>query len=871
MAFQKLKIEEVFKKLKSSPDGISEEEAKNRLKKHGLNEIVQIKKISPLKIFFEQFKSILVIILIVAAIISYISSIFKEGSGLDAVLIMSIVVANAFFGFLQEYKAEKSIEALRKMSTKYAIVIRNGKKSKIDAKELVPGDIILVEQGDIVPADCRVIESKDLKVDESILTGESIAVHKSPGVVKTDVIAEMSNMLFMNTSVVRGTGKLIVVNTGMNTEVGQIAREIQQTEEKETPFQKEADLIGKRIGNLVLLISALVFIILAIQQHEIFRIFIISISLAVAAVPEGLPAIITLALSIGARKMVERNSLIRKLAVIESLGPVEVICTDKTGTLTENKMTVTKIYFMEKVFDVTGTGLETKGKFLFEGKEENPQNLREILLCGAICNNANKQDTGFFGDPTEVALLVCAEKAGIKKEEIDKEYQRVDEEPFSPATKKMITINKKGSEKIAFLKGAPEIVLKHCSKMLDKTGKIVELDDEKRKKILEVNNQLTSKALRVLGFARGEEGKTREMIFLGLQGMIDPPRKGVAEAIKECKKAGISVIMLTGDHINTAKAIAEQVGIEGKAITGEEIEKIQNLESLVQNYTIFARVSPHHKLMILKELQKKYIVAMTGDGVNDAPALKNADVGIAMGIRGSDVSKESSDIILLDDNFITIKNAIEEGRGIFDNIQKFLNYLLTANAGEVLIIFFGSLLSRGVTPLLSSHLLWLNLLTDGFPALALGVDPKSKNIMNKKPREYKKIFDNTMYISIISVGVIMTLSILPIFLISLQNEAKARTLVLTSLVMMEFIRLQIIRSKYHLSLFSNKYLLFAVLISVLLQLAIIYTPINTLFSLTPLTLEDWLLVFASFAIFLVLSKLITGLEEKYTFGAKIFK
>lgn len=866
MAFHDIRIQEVFTKLNSNENGLSDKEVQKRLEKYGKNEIVRTKKISPLKIFIDQFKSFLVIILILAAIISYILSFFGEGSKFDSLLIIAIVVANAFFGFIQDFKAERSIEALKRMSTKYALVLRNGRKARVDSKELVPGDIIFVEEGVIIPADCRIIESKDLKVDESILTGESTAVSKFPSVVKTNTVSEMTNLLFMNTSVVRGKGKAIIIATGMRTEVGKIAQEIQESEEKETQFQKEADDIGKKIGNIILLISGLIFVIHSVLGYGIFEMFIIAISLAVAAVPEGLPIVVTLALSLGSLKMAKQNALVRRLSVIESVGSLEVVCTDKTGTLTENKMTVTDIYFNNRIYKVTGTGLETKGKFICHGKEENPENLKEILLCGALCNNAVKQGKEFFGDPTEVALLVSAEKAGIEKEIYEQEYRRVDEEPFNSVTKRMVTFHLKNSKKLSFMKGAPEVVLKSCTKY--KNGKSeAKLTEEKIKEILKVNTYLASKALRVLGFAYSEDGKIENMTFLGLQGMIDPPRKNVKEAIEDCKKAGIKIVMITGDNINTAKAIAGQVGIEGKAISGEQLDRISNLGEIVKKYSIFARVSPHHKLAILKELQKHYIVGMTGDGVNDAPALKNADVGIAMGIRGSDVSRESSDIILLDDNFITIKNAIEEGRRIFENIQKFINYLLTANTGEVIVVFFGSLFASllfGVkaVPLLASHLLWINLLTDGLPALALAVDPKSKDIMLRNPKNYKRIFDSRIFISIFFVGIMISVSVLPIFYLNLGNKELSMTLVLTSLVMMELVRLQVVRSRYKLGILTNKYLLMAVAFSILLQLIVLYSPANALFNVTPLALNHWLWIFSSLALFSVLSFFFTKIESK---------
>ncbi|HDD46079.1 MAG TPA: HAD family hydrolase, partial [Candidatus Aenigmarchaeota archaeon] len=688
-------------------------------------------------IFANQFKSVLILVLIVASLLA-----LALGHTIDGILIIAIVIANAIFGFLQDYKAEKSIEALRKLASPKAKVLRNGEYKVVDAGEIVPGDIVILEMGDVVPADCRVIESENLMVDESALTGESEAVEKISHVIaKTVSLADMKNMVFMGTNVVSGRGKGVVIATGMQTEMGRIAKTLESIEEEKTPFQKELDSMGKKIGVAVVFIALLIFVLqLLASKLSLVDTFLISVSLAVAAIPEGLPAVVTISLAMGAKAMARRNALLRALPVAESLGSVDVICTDKTGTLTENRMSVKRIWVDDKFIEVRD------GKFLFNGKQFYSKELEMLLKIGALCNNVKHMEGKYMGDPTEVALVISAEKANLRKEELEKRYTRLKEIPFSSERKMMTTVNRCGNKTFAFSKGAVEVILKKCEKILI-NGKIVTLSKDMKTRIIKANDSMAKEALRVLGMAY-KEVKSKEnsyesnLIFVGMQGMIDPPRKEVKAAIEDCKNAGIRVIMITGDNKNTAMAIAREIGINCKdAIVGMEIENMnkEELRDIVEKVDVFARVDPIHKYRILNALKENgHIVAMTGDGVNDAPALKMADVGVAMGIRGTDIAKQASDIVLLDDNFKTIRDAVEEGRRIFDNIRKFVNYLLSSNVGEVLVLLFASLLSRFrdiPIPLTAVQLLWINLLTDGLPALALGVDPASKNIMKRPPRK----------------------------------------------------------------------------------------------------------------------------------------
>ncbi len=876
MEYYQQGIKEVVNNLKSSFNGLKEKEVKQRLKKYGYNEIEEKNKISILKIFLSQFTDFLIIILILAAIISFAVGFFpgQKPHNVDAILILSIVFLNGIFGFIQDYKAEKSIHALKKLAAPMALVIRNGKEQEIEAKNLVSGDIVLVNQGDQIPADLRLIEGKDLEVDESVLTGESTGVAKKVCFYKNDVpIADRRNILYMSTNVTRGKARAIVVNTGMQTEVGKIAYQISKAKERLTPFQIEINKAGKKIGLIVLIIIVFIaFVQFLAKTLSFVEIFLTSISLAVAAIPEGLPAVVTLALAFGTRNMLKKKALVRKLPVVEGLGSVNVICTDKTGTLTENMMTVRKLYFDKRLIDVTGRGYDIKGSFYENEKIVGSERFDPLLLSGLLCNNTalgmdKEGKEKYIGDPTEIALWISAKKAKIS----EKGFKRVDEIPFSSERKIMTAIYTKGGERTAYMKGALEVVLGKCDRIYE-SGDIKELTKNRKKEILKIQEKMAGKALRVLAFAhkptrKGDKGIEEKMIFLGLQGMIDPPRKEVRRAIRNCKKAGIRIIMITGDHKVTAQAIAREVGIGNVTIEGKDLDKISHsdLRKKVEETSIFARVSPAHKVRILKALQHNgNIVAMTGDGINDAPALKNADVGIAMNIRGTDVARQTSDMILLDDNFATITKAIKEGRTIFDNIKKFVNYLLTSNFAEVLVVFFASLV--GYLPITAVQLLWINLLTDGAPALALGVDKSVPGIMKRKPRNKKNgVLDRRLMYMIGAIGIKMALILLIIFFIGLTKGIEvARTMVFTGIVLYEFVRIWVIRKQEKLKFFSNKWLILALGVSILLQLTVVYSPLNKFFGVVPLGIFGWVVILTGVGIGWGLAMIITRVVIRLT-------
>ena len=870
MEYYQQGIKGVIRDLKSGINGLKGEEAKKRLKKYGYNEIKEKDKISVLKIFLSQFTDFLIIILILAAIISYLVGFLpgQTSHNVDAVLILSIVFLNGIFGFIQDYKAEKSILALKKLATPTALTVRNGKEQEIEAKNLVPGDIVLVSQGDQIPADLRIIEKSDVEVDESVLTGESTGVSKNVCTYKRDMpLAERKNMLYMNTNITRGKAKTIAVNTGMQTEVGKIAYQISKAKERLTPFQIEINKVGKKIGLIILIIICFIAAVQILTKTVSFiNVFLTSISLAVAAIPEGLPAVVTLALAFGTRKMLKKKALVRKLPVIEGLGSVDVICTDKTGTLTENRMTVRRLYFDNKIINVGGVGYKIKGKFYENEKRVSPKKFTPLLMAGLLCNNTifgldKKGKKKYLGDPTEIALLISAKKAKIN----DKGFKRIDEISFSSERKRMTVIYEKDSKRTAYMKGALEIVLDRCNRIYE-SGRVRKLTRKKKKEILRVQEKMAEKALRVLAFAykpvKKKDKKIEEkMIFVGLQAMIDPPRKEVKKALEICKTAGIKVIMITGDNKITAQAIAKEVGMGNRIMEGRDIDKISytKLRKKVEETDIFARVSPAHKVRILKALQSNnHIVAMTGDGINDAPALKNADVGIAMNIRGTDVARQTSDMILLDDNFATITKAIKEGRTIFDNIKKFINYLLTSNFAEVLVVFFASL--AGHLPITAVQLLWINLLTDGAPALALGVDQPTPGIMKRKPKSKKEgVIDKRLMYIIGAIGIKMALILLIIFFIGLltQGIKVARTMVFTGIVLYEFIRIWVIREQEKLKFFSNKWLILALGISLALQLTVIYSPINKFFGVVPLGLFSWMTILVGIGVGWILAILIT--------------
>lgn len=884
--WHELPADQVLKSLNSSKSGLNDKEAAHRLQKFGLNVLKKKKPISRLEIFINQFKSFLVIILIIAAIVSA----FVLESVIDAGVIMIIVIFNGIFGFIQEFRAEKAVEALNKLASPEAIVIRGGKKKKISSSSLVQGDIVLLDQGTKIPADLRLLEVTNLKVDESSLTGESEPVTKSTLPIKGVPVADRKNTSYMGTLVTYGRALAVVTGTGMETEMGNIAHLIQDVEEEDTPLQKKLGTFGKNLGILIMVICVIVIAIMLLRsgiffgqgdiKDAVINSVILGIALAVAAIPEGLPAVVTITLALSLQRLSKKNAIIRRLPAVETLGSTSVICSDKTGTLTRNEITVRKIFSDGRIVSVTGKGYIPEGEFLSESKKIDPskdKSLSLLLRTSVLCNNASlsQQQDGIIGDPTEGALIVAAAKA-LSLEKIKKEYPRKQEFPFSSERKMMTTINK-GPDglMISYVKGAPEIILKRCTHVL-KGGKPVRLTEKEKGAILERNRILTLDALRVLGFAYKkvpsvvEEDKAEKgLVFLGLVGMIDPPRKDVKEDIATCKRAGIKTVMITGDHKNTAIAIARELEIfdtGSKALTGMDLDKMRedDLVDVVENISVYARVNPEHKMMIISALQKKgHVVAMTGDGVNDAPALKKANIGIAMGIKGTDVSKEASDMILSDDNFSSIVSAVESGRTTYDNIKKFIQYLLSSNMGEVLVILTALLIFSDPTnpaiiilPVTAIQLLWINLLTDGFPALALGVDPGSPNIMKRHPRNpNENILDKDMLIDIVIVGTIITIGTLFIFSINLPSGIiLAQTAAFTTLVMMQMVRVQSVRMKYNLGLFSNKKLIMAMAMSIALQLVVVYVPVfQTWFKTVALGLNEWIYIIGvSFSVMIIM-------------------
>ncbi len=760
-----METDQVLKELNTDPhQGLTEDDVKKRIEKYGYNELKKEEGVSPFTLFINQFKNILIIILLIATVLSAL-----VGETFDAALILVIVVFCAVLGFIQEYRAERALEALKKMLSPTITALRGGREEEIPSKDLVPGDILLLEAGDKIPTDARLVENHSLRCDEAPLTGESAPVGKNIKPLPENVrVNDKKNMVFTGTTVTYGRGKAVVTSTGMNTEFGKIAEEVTAVETEKTPLEKRTDEIGKWLGIISFAICFLVAAVSVVREIMgggkvdlpfIVTMVMFAVSLAVAAVPEALAAIVTGALAIGMHQMAKRNALVRKMPAVETLGCTTVICSDKTGTLTKGEMTVRKIFTGGRAIEVTGAGYEPKGEF--KGSEidmKNNRPLRLLLQGGLLCSDAAlEQKEGKWiikGDPTEGALVVAAVKAGFHETEMRLENPRIEELPFSSERKRMTTIHQmEDAKKTAFMKGAPEVVLDKCSHILS-NGDIKELGEKAKREILKANEQMAQAALRVLGFAYREcsdavqcteEDLEHHMVFVGLTGMMDPPRGEAIEAISVCKQVGIKPVMITGDHKLTAVAIAKEMGIykDGdKVMTGEELENTseKELEKMVDKITVYARVSPMDKLKIVKAWKERgEVVAMTGDGVNDAPALKHADIGVAMGITGTEVTKEASDMVLSDDNFATIVKAIERGRWIYDNIKKYLTYLLRCNITEVVVIG-GVVLISGpkYLPLLAGAILYINLVTDGLPALALGISPPDPDIMERPPRNPKE-------------------------------------------------------------------------------------------------------------------------------------
>ena len=859
---------------------LTNEQIKRNQEKYWLNILTNEKKIKAWKVFFDQFKSFLILVLIVAAGIS----IFVWEM-VDSIVIVAIVILNAILGFVQEYNAEKSIESLKKVSSQTSRVVRNGKEILIDSKDLTIWDILILSAGDKIWADARIIESFSLELAEAVLTGESLPVKKHVNPINQDsALWDQKNMIFAWTDVTKWHGRAIVVSVWMQTEIWKIAYMIQEAPEPQTNLQKDLDKLGRRLVWIILLICVIVFISdVFIIKDSRQNALLMAIALSVAAIPEWLPAVVTVSLWLGVKRLVKKNALMRKLPSVETLGSVNVICTDKTWTLTKNEMTVKHIFVDNKVFDLEWVGYQDFANKDFLIKNKNNENsLKKILKIGVLCNNSSINWVDIVGDPTEIALLVSAMKWNIERMILEKEYELIDEIPFDSERKIMTSIYKKISfsefiEKedtkiYLYSKWAPEVLLDKCSYFLI-NWEVRKLTEKDRKNILLQNKKFAESALRVLWFAYrivenyefNQVYKTESwnvsaleenFVFVWLQAMIDPPRVEVKDSIQICKNAGIRVVMITGDNVTTAKAIAEQLGIDWMTMDGVELDKIsdRNLAKIIDKIWVFARVSPAHKQRIVKILKEKWnIVAMTWDGVNDAPALKSADIWLSMWITGTDVTKEASDMILLDDNFATIVNAIYEWRWIYDNIKKFVNYLLSTNFAEVLIIFISVLLGMPL-PLVAIQILVINLITDWLPALALWIDPVSPDVMFRKPRESgSKIIDKKMLTSILSLSFIMTIVVLILFFRYYKIDlVQARTWVFVLLVLLEMIRIWKIRSEYNLKFFSNKWLIWAVLWSIGFVLLIVYVPfLANIFHVKPLSVGMWIEILAILVILFV--------------------
>lgn len=904
-----VKADRVIRELGTNPNaGLNHSEVKNRLKRYGYNQLEEKKGVSPLFLFLRQFNDFVIWVLIAAAIVS---GILKELD--DALAIIAIVIINAIIGFIQEYRAEKSIAALKKLSTSFSTVVRNGEVYSLSSREIVPGDIVLLEAGDYIPADGRLCSSFGLKTQEASLTGESIPVSKSIEPLQNPnlSIADRKNMVFMGTSVTNGKGTCIIVSTGMQTELGKIANLVQEPREAETPLQRRLQTFGKKLVYLCLGIVTIVFFLEIWRKDPLLESFLVSVSLAVAAIPEGLPAIITIALALGVQRIVKRHALIRKLSAIETLGCVTVICSDKTGTLTQNEMTIKKIFSSGKTFDVSGSGYTTKGNITLYGEPVSHIDRRTVKLVlgiGVLCSNASlkKENTAWkvIGDPTEGAILIAAVKAGVSKEVLERTLPVVSEIPFDSERKKISTTrNTPHSVYLVCEKGAPDVILKDCSRIY-KNGVIKTLTKKDKKAILEENNKMAGSALRILAAAfkplhskpvRATTASIeKDMIFAGLVAMIDPPKPEVKDAVAICHTAGITTVMITGDHKNTAQAIGKELGFlrhNVRTIDGMELNELSDtvLEKEVPQIAVYARVSAEHKQRIIRAWKRRGdVVAMTGDGVNDAPAVKEANIGISMGITGTDVTKEASDMVITDNNFASIVAAVEEGRGIYDNIRKSIHYLLSCNSGEILTMLFASLFNLPI-PLFPIQILWINIATDGLPALALGVDTVDPNIMRyREKRSTEQIIDKGLGGLILFQGFLIasiTLSAYLLVFYYTSNTApgysslyywfvhevipgelggdlhKARTVAFCVLVISQLFHSfncrSAGRSLFEIGVFTNKKLLSAISLSLSLQIAIIYIPyFQKVFKVTPLAFWDWILVFGFSSLIIILVEVI---------------
>ena len=900
--------------------GLTEAEAGRRQAKFGPNSLTPARRINPLMLFLNQFKDVLVIILLISALVSWGVGLLVEPqtethqqdptslsqcaddstvsacsdttsdneSGQEALLIFVIVLAIALIGFFNEYKAEKTVEALKQLVGHKAVVRRGGQVVSIDAGDLVPGDIILLEEGAKVPADARLAVVNNLHINEASLTGESLPVNKNGLVGKPkQALGDQKNMAFAGTFVTQGTAVGVVVKTAQATELGKIAQLVNEVEVDQTPMQHKLDDLGKKLGLIILLICLVVFVVVFLfvdsAQNQTFiqrAIFALTaaVALAVAAIPEGLAFVVRISLALGARRMAAKQALVRRLSAVEALGSTDIICSDKTGTLTKGEMTVRALYVDCQTYRLTGTGYKLKGDLKLANSKVKPTKLvSQLLRLGSLCNNAHLKGDSVIGDPTELALTVSAAKVGIDQQQLQRDWQRFDEIPFTSERKLMtVVVKQPKADYLLATKGAVERVLDNCSHIL--TAKAARpITDKDKTAILAQNQRLASQALRVLAFAykqikdKPPAGKTSEqgLTFVGLQAMMDPPREEVKQVINQVQtNSGLRVIMITGDYIETAKAVAKEIGINGRAVSGADIEKMSQaeFEKQVEQISVYARVNPEHKIRIVKALKGLgHQVAMTGDGVNDAPAIKAADIGIAMGITGTDASKEAADLILLDDQFLTIIAAIEEGRGIFDNVRKFVNFLISCNIAEVLAVLAGILVFNNLI-LTAAQLLFINIVTDGLPAIALGSDPSHAKVLNQKPQYYQgAILNRRIWAEIFIFGVLMTVALLIQYWYNLDHGGvtAAVSAAFTAMVIYELVRLVDIRTEYSIPWFSNPWLSVAILSSVILQLAVLFfTPLANYFKVIPLQAHDWLFMLVASLLLILIMKALNPVLDK---------
>jgi len=891
-AWHTLEIEETFNILESNPRGLSPAEIERRLEKYGPNEIESADGVSKLEILWAQVKNPLVFVLLIAALISLVA-----GKMIDAVVIAVVIVVNTLIGFFQEYRAEEALQALKSQAAPEAEVFRDCPdegdciEMRVPAVQIVPGDVILLDAGDKVPADARVLAAINLEIDEAMLTGESVPVRKTVEPLEGDLpTAERINLVYGGTIVTNGRGRAVVYATGAQTEMGKIATLIQETEKVESPLQKQTLDLGKKLGLLALSVATATLILGLIRGLEWQEIFLFALASAVSSIPEGLPAVMSITLAVGVNRMARRNAIIRRLPAVDTLGAATVICTDKTGTLTTNQMTVQQVMAGGKTIHVTGVGFAPKGRFERDGEHFDPTSdpdVRIALHIGALCNNArlvqhrrgDDYDWEIRGDPTEGALVVATAKAGQHKEALEDRFRRIDELPFSSQTRFMATFNHTAEDEVwVMVKGAPETVLELCPQIRE-NGAARALGDEDREHLLAENHRMASEALRVLGLAYKviapdeverfkedlEYGHDVELVFAGLVGMIDPPRPEVPEAVARCKRAGVRVIMATGDHKLTGEAIARQVGIldgDGKVFTGPDVEGMSDdeLDDVIEQVAVFARVSPQHKHRIVESLRRKgHVVAMTGDGVNDAPALQAAEIGVAMGITGTDVTKETAETVLTDDNFASIVNAIEEGRVVFQNVRKVVKFLLATNIGEDLTLVSALAFLPGYgLPITPVQILWVNLVTDGILDITIALEPKEGDVMDEPPRHPNtRIINREILLNTVYVALFMAMGTLWMFIQADRsgNLAYARTMAFTTLAMFQVFNSLNCRSRdksvFELGLFSNRYLIGAIVLSILLQIAAEHVPfMQVALGTVPLGWRDWgMIVLVSSSIF----------------------